>query len=553
MSRAIPDEIQIYADGQMRLLKLSAEQRRQRVHATLYAHQLPLNTRCGGKGVCDGCMVQLVRGELIHAPRGRRAVANGAPITVRACEYTWGDGSAAEIHIPDRSRTAYQPQVLTDFHIRVPYAHQPLCDLDGIDQPVGAAIDVGTTTVVLLLVDLRDGRILSRASAFNRQMDLGDDVVTRINLCRSDASMLPRLHEAVLRDTIAVLIREALEKAGVSADRLACITAAGNTTMQHLLAGVDPSPLGVHPFTPQFLDHHVIQADGLGAPLHLLPGTAAYVGADVTAGVVSSGLVYDDGPSLLVDVGTNGEIVLKHGDHLLACATAAGPAFEGAGLTHGIRAGDGAISHLQIHTNPLRIEIEVIGNAKPLGICGSAYVDLLAKGVATGLLDTTGRFNRQCPGIERLLCQINGQPALRLARGRGSEPICVTEYDLSRLLQAKAAIAAGILTLLGRAKLTPADIRTVYLAGGFGMHMKTASAIGCGLLPGFRLEQIELVGNTSLAGALATLLDRMILHEITRVSRRIETIELNLEPTFEDHYIDQLLLPSFTAEDAEMK
>lgn len=534
--------VQITSGDQTRTLELTPEERAQRVHATLYSHRMPLNTRCGGKGVCDGCRIHLASGSLVHQPSKTPVRANGSPILLRACEYTWSDSDNIAIHIPDRSRTAYAPQVLTDFRINVPCAHLPLCDLDRHDRPVGAAIDIGTTTVVVLLVDLQTGDVISRASAFNRQMDLGDDVLTRINLCQGDAPSVMRLHEAVIQDTVLPLLDEALASAGVKGDRLACVTAAGNTTMQHLFAGVDPSPMGVHPFTPRFLEQRIVEMPGWGVPVHLLPGAAAYVGADVIAGVLASGLIYDEGPSLLVDVGTNGEIVLKYGDHLLGCATAAGPAFEGAGLSNGVRAGDGAISHVHISRDPLQIEIETIRNARPMGICGSAYVDLLSAGAASGLLTASGRFKDALPGLDRFLCEHDGRRMLRLARGRGSTPIGVTESDLAKLLQAKAAIAAGVLTLLRRVNLEPGDVKTVYLAGGFGMHMRTTSAIGCGLLPGFRLEQVELMGNTALAGALAALLDRGMLEELSILSRRIETIELNLEPGFEDCYIDQLML-----------
>jgi uncharacterized 2Fe-2S/4Fe-4S cluster protein (DUF4445 family) len=267
---------------------------------------------------------------------------------------------------------------------------------------------------------------------------------------------------------------------------------------------------------------------------HLLPGAASYVGADVTAGALATGLVYDNGPSLLVDVGTNGEIVLKQGARLWACATAAGPAFEGAGLTHGVRATDGAIAHVWLDSGVIRHE--PIGTAPPIGLCGTAYVDVLAQGRRAGLLNERGRFT--VAFAERTISWKNCGRALKIVRD-----IVVTEADIAALLQAKAAIAAGILTLLERAGLTAADIKTVYLAGGFGMHLIREHAIGCGLLPGFVPQQIEVVGNSSLAGAYLALVDCGALDEMARVASQMEVVELNLDERFEERFVEQLKLP----------
>jgi uncharacterized 2Fe-2S/4Fe-4S cluster protein (DUF4445 family) len=375
-------------------------------------------------------------------------------------------------------------------------------------------------------------------------------VLTRIQLCRDDPAMLGRLSAALLHDTLAPLVAQALAQAGEVAARIGAFSVAGNATMLHLLAGVDPSPLGVAPFEAAFLEHRVLSAaalgfDGCDAPLHLLPGAAAYVGADVCAGILASGLAYDDGPSLLVDAGTNGEIVLRHGGRTSACATAAGPAFEGAGLSCGMRAGDGAIEHVRLHGNPLRIECDVIGRTKAAGVCGSAYVEYLAEGRALGLLTRTGRIDRAAVQMPEGFCVERAEEGLsiQLTRGRGLRPIFVSEQDVATLLQAKAAIAAGILTLLARENVAPAEVRRLHLAGGFGVHTRVTHAIDCGLLPGFRPEQIEAAGNASLAGAYLALVDRSALVELERIARETRVVELNLDPGFESRYVDNLLLP----------
>jgi uncharacterized 2Fe-2S/4Fe-4S cluster protein (DUF4445 family) len=363
----------------------------------------------------------------------------------------------------------------------------------------------------------------------------------------------------------------------VAAEQIASLVVAGNTTMLHLLAAVDPSPMGTAPFSAQFLEHRVLRLNELplrpkagsarGAKaaeaasrednanpgergqreqrgkrnpaVHLLPGAAAYVGADVIAGVLASGMVYQGETSLLVDVGTNGEIVLKHGARFLGCATAAGPAFEGSGLSCGMRAGRGAISHIRLDNDSAAPEIDVIGGVPPVGVCGTAYVDFVAQARQAGLLRHTGRFAPQAAAHPRVRTGKHGREFV-VADGADGKSIHVSEQDVAGLLQAKAAIAAGIVCLLNRVGLAPADVRTLHLAGGFGFHMDIDNVIRCGLLPGFRREQISLVGNTSLAGAYLALLDSGVLGEMKQIAAGLETIELNLDPNFESCYIDHL-------------
>ncbi len=532
-------------------------------------HELPLNTRCGQQGWCEGCLIELVRGRLRHRDDDTILTAAGEPVTCRGCAYFVLPGEEVFIRVPERSLLAYAPQVVSSFRLNVPASHDPLLPT-GVAQArvgmIGAAIDVGTTTVVVMLLDLATGRVLAQAASFNHQMHMADDVLTRINLCMTDPDMVGRMQEAVVRKTIMPLLRQAAGEAGASIDDLAVLVAAGNTTMLHLLAGVDPSPMGTAPFTPAFTDHRVLAAGDVGlnvdAQLHLLPAAGAYVGADLVAGALATGLAYDDGPTMLVDIGTNGEILLKTPDRFVGCATAAGPAFEGAGLRCGLRAGHGAISHVRMtappHGQNFEHTIEIIGQnddgkkVHPQGVCGSAYVDFLAHGRRSGLLLPVGRFHPQTPpgAAEYLITDDEGYGrAFVLAHGQGRRPIVVTETDIAALLQAKAAIAAGITTLLQNAGLRPRDVKRLYLAGGFGMHIDVASAIGCGLLPGFEPGQVTVVGNTSLGGAYLTLLDRKSLSELARIGRTLEVIELNLDPRFEGHYIDALSLHDASSKD----
>ncbi len=515
----------------------------------LAAHGLPLNTRCGQRGLCRGCEVELREGALTI--EGKIVTA---PATVQSCR-AHIHGPAA-IQIPDRSRIEHRPQVGETFEIAIPYAHQPLFSPVAGGRDTAFAVDAGTTTVVVLLVDMITGEVLSRAGAFNEQIRFGDNVVTRIEAARKPEN-LAAMQRAIAVETIRPLLLRACERAGRTLDRLAGGAVAGNTTMLHLLAGEDPTPLGIAPFTPRFLEGRRVlardihlAADGLApeTPIQLLPGIAAYIGADITAGVFATGMAFDPSPSLLVDIGTNGEIVLQSGGKLTACATAAGPAFEGCGLRCGTRAREGAVSDLRLTLHPFALEVGTIGNVPPTranGLCGSAYVDFLATARSSGLLGVTGRFEtaawESVPEQNRL--QNGGKRALRLAGSNGAGGLRVSEVDVALLLQAKAAIGAGIEILLATAGVRASDLSRVYLAGGFGMHLNVAHAIAIGLLPGFRREQVRVVGNTALAGALLALVDRGTLDEMENLRAQVEVVELNLAESFEDRYIEHLMLP----------
>ena len=609
MNSVCPAKLEIEADGERHVLQPTEADRHTAISSLLRHAGLPLNTRCGGRGVCDGCRVDMVRGRVIHLHTGTYVSPDdNHPHSLRACEHSI-DSTETLLRIPPRSSLRHHPQIVSDYQTCIPAAHDPLyaemeipAQADPIAQilalhpgspvevtdeapkalcdnplvafavehgpkhrtatriraktPVilGAAIDIGTTTVAVMLVDLKTGKPIARASKFNEQIHLGDDVVTRINLCMVDNTMLGQLQRAIARQTLLPLLQQAVSEAGHSLREITCLTMAGNTTMLHLLAGVDPSPMGVSPFTPAFLGHEVCSALSLfgdsglrpNARCHLLPGAAAYIGSDLTAGIVATGLLYEIGPSLLIDIGTNGEIILKHGNRLMGCATAAGPAFEGNRLSCGMRAVEGAISHIEIAAGKVAIET-IGGTSDPVGICGSAYVDFLAGANAAGVLGDTGRFDTAAAGplADHLMPWADGHDvAFRVAYGPGRQPIVISQRDIASLLQAKAAIAAGTFTLLDRFSLKPSDIETVFLAGGFGTHLNRPAAIACGLLRGFAPEQIRAVGNTSLAGAYLALMDSSLTNEIARAATAMEVIELNLDPSFEARFIDELALSS---------
>jgi uncharacterized 2Fe-2S/4Fe-4S cluster protein (DUF4445 family) len=507
----------------------------------LAARGHPLNARCGQRGICRGCMVDLLEGELID--RDGETITAGA--TIRSCQMRMPEAGEVVLRIHSQARISRAPQVGETFFVDVPCGFAPSVS-PGPGRDTGFAVDVGTTTVVVLLVDLWTGEILARAGDFSAQIRYGDNVITRIGAASSPAKRR-EMRRALIEETLAPLLSKACKRAGRDVSRLAGGTIAGNTTMLHILADEDTASLGVAPFTARFLEGRVIQSgeidlDG-GMPLLLLPGLSAYIGADIAAGVHATGMTLDAAPSLLVDMGTNGEVVLCANGRLVGCATAAGPAFEGAGLSSGTRAQDGAVSGLRLGLEPFVLETETIGGkVMQGGICGSAYIDFLSVARVCGLLRENGRFDRakwtDLPARHRI--ETEDGLSFRLA---GNDGPGISEIDIAHLLQAKAAIGAGIETLLAVAGITAPEIGRVYLAGGFGMHVDVGHAVAIGLLPGFRPDQVRVVGNTSLAGALLALLDRTALAEMEALRGRIEVVELNLQPDFEDRYIDHLGLP----------
>jgi len=501
----------------------------------------PLNARCGQRGLCRGCMVDLLEGELIDEG-GERITAGDS---VRSCRMRLPAGGKVVLRIHDQARIGRAPQVGETFFTDVPCRLSPAFPPQpGSD--TGFAVDIGTTTVVVLLADLATGGVLARAGGFSAQIRFGDNVISRIAAASSPQTRR-EMRRVLVEETLAPLLQKACERAGRDISRLAGGTIAGNTTMLHILADEDPTPLGIAPFTARFLEGRMLRSGEISLhpemPLCLLPGLSAYLGADIAAGVHATGMTLDPAPSLLVDMGTNGEVVLCTGGRLIGCATAAGPAFEGAGLSSGTRAHEAAVSGIRFSPDPFSLKLETIGHKGPAsGVCGSAYIDFLATARAGGLLRENGRFDlakwEAIPESHRF--ESDDGLAFRLD---GSTGPSISEIDIAHLLQAKGAIGAGIETLLSAAGVTPSEIGRVYLAGGFGMHVDVPHAIAIGLLPGFRPEQVRVVGNTSLAGALLALLDQAALEEMEGLRARLEVIELNLQPGFEDCYIDHLALP----------
>ncbi len=441
----------------------------------------------------------------------------------------------------------------------VPFSRPRLLDFVPGGQPAacyGVAMDVGTTTLVAILLDLQTGQELAIASRVNPQTVFGDDVLTRILHAGRSSQGLEELRRAAI-GAADEMIGELADRAGVARQRIYLLTFSGNTTMQQLLAGIDPRSLGEVPFVPATSDPILAPASSLGIGIHprgtayVFPVIGGYVGGDTVSGILATGLGEMAGPALLVDIGTNGEIVLAVEGKLTAASTAAGPAFEGARISQGMRGSAGAIERV-FFDGVLRTQ--VIGGVRPAGLCGSGLIDLAAELLRHGAIRPDGRLASAddpplgLPGdLRRRLVAAGGKPAFLLAEAAETatgKPILLTQQDVRELQLASGAIRAGVEILLRRGGLASTDLDAVLIAGGFGNYVRRASAQRIGLLPPAILqERIRYQGNTSLAGARLAALSQQARRQAEALARRTQHVDLSSDPDFKWAFADAMLFP----------
>ena len=407
----------------------------------------------------------------------------------------------------------------------------------------GLAVDIGTTTLVVALVDLSTGRELGAASALNPQARHAQDVLSRISM-GSDPQGLKTLHD-VLLDELNRLVDELTTKLSVSRERIYEAVFAGNTTMITLAVGRSPLSLGKYPYKVEIETSAHYHASDVGlkiAPSGLVwlpPVISAYVGADLTAGLLATRLDQLSGTTLLVDVGTNGEMILAVDGKLTATSTAAGPAFEGMNITSGMRASKGAIERVSLDGG---VDFRTIGNEPPIGLCGSGVLDAIGELAAQGIVDRNGRFTAPDSAVgqrwARNLRPEQGKPAFHIAG-----PVVVTQRDVRQVQLAKGAVRAGIELMLRSVGLRAEDVDRVLIAGSFGYHLRTQSLLNLGMLPPGFGNRVEFVGNTSKSGAVAFLLNRDTRREVTEIVKSITALELANAPDFQPTFIASLSFP----------
>ena len=412
----------------------------------------------------------------------------------------------------------------------------------------GAAIDIGTTTVSLWLVDLVTGQVRAQVAEYNGQIARGEDVISRIMYASKNGGG-DDLRQRVL-DTINHLAETACKRVNAKPENIVKATIAGNSTMMHLLLGIPAGSIRLSPFVTVVNHPPVMMARDVGllinseASVDCLPGVASYVGADITAGVLSSGLEVAEDITLFLDVGTNGEIVLGNRDWLVTCACSAGPAFEGAGVVNGMRATQGAIEEVWINGETFEPTYRVIGGGKPKGICGSGLISLLSEAFLTGILDKAGNVNLMASSSRVREGTHGGEYVVAWgAESESGEDIVISRVDVDNLLRAKAAIYAGFTVLAETVGIQLESVSKVLVGGSFGKYINVEKAVQIGLLPDLPWEQFDFLGNTSVKGAYAALLDWRKREQITDIAKRMTYIELSADNSFYDAFTSALFLP----------
>jgi uncharacterized 2Fe-2S/4Fe-4S cluster protein (DUF4445 family) len=426
-----------------------------------------------------------------------------------------------------------------------------LVDLQPFPPPqniYGVACDLGTTTVVTALVDLEDGKILSTTSGLNQQLRCGEDVISRIDYARKPGRLL-ELQRLAAR-TVNSLLEKACREAGVSSADIHDVSLAANTTMTHLLLGLDPRTIREEPYIPTVNTVPAVRAVDLGLDLnpealvHCAPAVGSYVGGDITAGLLATPILSaEDGTSLFIDAGTNGELVIGNRDWLAACACSAGPAFEGGGTKCGLPAIEGAIEAVTLRENG-RLEYRVIGGGKPKGVCGSGLVDLLAELFVHGLIDRAGKLNESKAG-KRFVRGEDGAGFLieKDSRCYWGRDLVISEKDITNLIRTKGAVYSACAVLMKNIGLDLNRLDAVYIAGGFGEHLNIENAVRIGLLPDLERKRFRYLGNTSLTGAYLGLLSEKNRALVETIAAKMTYLELNAEPGYMNEYTGSLFFP----------
>jgi uncharacterized 2Fe-2S/4Fe-4S cluster protein (DUF4445 family) len=577
---------------------------------------IAIDSTCGGHGTCKKCKVRIVDGSVPVQSLDRRAfsqeqlddgwrlacvtktggdlVVDVPPLTTRPKAATFGVGRQVilrpavqkrfmqldEPSLTDQRtdsqrvfdelddleltvdlevyRTLGQTLRQSDFNVTAVVVDDRLIAVEPGDtttRSFGLAFDLGTTTVVANLMDITTGTPAAVTSMLNKQQPYGADVIARISATMLDADALGHLQQ-LAHETLDSLAKEACAEAGVEANEIYEVALAGNATMVQLALGIDPEPLGVAPFILAARQFENLHASDLGVTAHpgaratVVPSLGAYVGGDIIAGALASGMDRDKRLRLFIDIGTNCEIVIGDGERIMSTAAPAGPAFEAASIKCGMRAAPGAIEVVKVTDGD--IELQVIGDEPPVGVCGSGLVDAVAELVRVGVIDPSGRFTDRDkvmethPKLAERLTLIGEEKVFVLADPLDpeGEPVVLSQRDVRELQFAKAAIATGWHLLFEDFGVKESDIQQVLLAGSFGTYLSAASAVRIGLVPKIPVLRIVSAGNVAGEGAKMVLLSAAERHGVTTLLREIEYVELSDRTDFQDRFVEQLAFPT---------
>lgn len=490
-----------------------------------------LSMPCGGNHTCGKCRVRAA-GAISPPEEAERALLGDAVTEgVRLACFAKALGDCEIFTDARYERT----EIMTaGTEIRAAY--------DGGDGPaLGFAVDIGTTTVVSYLYDLPGGKLLETVCEMNRQYTYGSDVISRIDASNQSG---PGPQQRSIVTQLEGMFARSLQQAQAEPELVKRVVITGNTTMLHFLTGKDPRGIGVSPFVPESLFGMEIEAGEvfgmflLGTKLVLPACISAYVGADITCGIVSTGMTERRDAALLVDVGTNGEMALYREGELVCCATAAGPAFEGAEIAMGMTATAGAINRVFLEDGQVRYC--TIGDEKPAGICGTGMISCVSLMLRLEVLDETGAILEEGHGYEPLITEREGQPAFAI----GDSGVVITQQDIRNIQLAKAAIAAGIDAMLHDLGTEAEQVGVLYLCGGFGSYIDPAEAAGMGLIPAALADRVKAAGNTAGSGAVEILFSHKRGEEAKALAGKAKEISLSASPYFMERYIERMMFES---------
>jgi uncharacterized 2Fe-2S/4Fe-4S cluster protein (DUF4445 family) len=519
---------------------------------------LPIKTGCGGGGTCGDCLLRIISGSCQARPSAAISENLRTQGYVLACLAEVTDNLT--VHLPQFQELSIQSITDSTFFREHRDEVSGCCGPVSLPEIVadvipsatdknifGIACDVGTTTVVVQLVDLRTGKILSTASGYNHQLKCGEDIISRIHYAQKPGR-LPELNNLII-STINHLIQRCLESIhGIFLD-IYFASMSGNTTMTYLLLNMDPRDIQKDPYAsaPNRTRFRTSRELGLKmnpeAVVLCAPVVGSYVGGDITAGLLCTPLLRDaEKVSLFIDVGTNGELVMGNKDWMVTCACSAGPAFEGGGTKCGMPAAGGAIERIQL--NKGNIEYRVLGNGKPRGVCGSGLVDLLSALFVQGYVDRSGKLNKEKAG-SRIADTERGKGFLieEADRCYWEKDLVITENDIANLIRTKGAVFSACSLLLKNVGLTFKDLDAVYVAGGFGQYLNIENAVSIGLFPDLARDRFHYLGNSSLLGAFLILLSDKNRDLVNETAGKMTYIELNTEPDYMNEYTGSLFLP----------
>lgn len=500
-----------------------------------------IDNPCNGTGVCGKCKIKITAGEVSPLSDTERKHLKQeeieAGIRLACMTEVYGE---AEVILLKQER---KHKVLTEGYL-------PEFTKDHYESGCGVAVDIGTTTVVAALIDLKTGKEIANASMINAQKHFGLDVLTRITYeYENPDSGIRKLKEAIVNSLNAMMEEVCLES-GISTEEIREIDVAANCTMMHMLLGIDARSIGRAPYKPMFTDARRMPAQDIGikaapdAVLYCLPQVSAYIGADIVAGAYVCGLHKESGNVLFIDIGTNGEIALATKGRLLCCSCAAGPALEGMNISSGMRASQGAVEDVKITEEG--IELTTIGNQTPAGLCGSGILAVVRELLKTGIVKKTGAFiKKESIGEEDYrypMIRMNGKKREFILQ---KDPeLIVTQSDVRQVQLAKGAILSGFRALLEKAGIGMDDLDKVMIAGQFGSHLPADSLIGIGILPEQVKDKLVYVGNSSKTGAYMTLMSEQIKENMEKLAQHMEYMELAETENYERIFTESMIFPA---------